>query len=128
MLACRILGPSHRFPDLEHQTCVVDRDAVDRRADDEFKGQRGGRQLLEQGGQQDVTGGEGDGLGQAGIQVAVRGGQPGGGVGDVAGAQEVLHAGGDVAEYGPAAQQSVEVFQGPGMAAGVAVGTVLLLR
>jgi hypothetical protein len=114
------------LPGLEGQGGAVDRDPVDRGADDQLAYQRGGGQLPEQGGQQGVTGGQGDGLGQAGVQAAAGDGQPVSGIGDALGAELVFHPGGDVVEPGLAAQQRVEVFQRAGMAAHAPVGPVLV--
>ena len=56
--------------DLEGQGCAVHRDPVDRRPDHELGGQRGCGQPVQQAGQEDVVDGQGDGFGQAGVQVA----------------------------------------------------------
>ena len=120
-------GPLGGLADLEDQGGVIDRDPVDRRPGHQLGGHRGGRQMLQQPGQHDVVDRQGHGLGQAGVQVPARPGQPGGRVGDAAVPQPVLHPLGDVLEAGlPAAQQRVEVFQGARVPADVAVGPVLV--
>ena len=124
-LALGVGGPLGGLADLEDQGGVIDRDPVDRRPDHQLGGHRGGRQMLQQPGQHDVVDRQRHGLGQAGVQVPARPGQPGGRVGDAAVPQPVLHPLGDVLEAGlPAAQQRIEVFQGARVPADVAVGPV----
>ena len=124
-LALGVGRPLGGLTDLEDQGGVIDRDPVDRRPDHQLGGHRRGRQPLQQPGQHDVVDRQRHGLGQAGVQVPARPGQPGRGVADAAGPQPVLHPLGDVIESGlPAAQQGIEVFQGAGVAADVAVGPV----
>ena len=78
--------------------------------------------------QQNVSGREGDGLGQGPVQVSFELGHPGAGFGHALLSDGPLQALGHVGEAGLAtSEERIQVLQGPGVAAHVGVGPALVL-